>query len=198
MNPDQPELFTIDEMIYSNYFQFQPNVRDDGNARSYGVESTLQKKLKAGVYGLLSAAWFRSQYRDLNGTWRNRTFDNRVILSAEGGYKPNDKWEFSLRWVFAGGPPYTPLDLEASQEINRSVYDQARVNESRYPAYHSLNLRADRRFNFSNSNMIVFISIWNAYNRENVASYFWNEVEKKQDKILQWSMLPIFGIEFEF
>lgn len=198
MSPDEPQLFIIDEMIYSNYFQYHPNVQDDGNARSYGVEATVQKKLKAGVYGLLSGAWFRSQYRDLNNIWRNRVFDNRVILSAEGGYKPNDRWEFSLRWVFAGGSPYTPLDLDASRAINRSVYDQSRVNESRYSDYHSLNLRVDRRFNFTNSNMIVYISIWNAYNRSNVASYYWNENEKKPDEILQWSMLPIFGLEFEF
>ncbi len=144
MDVDQPEVFVIDEMIYSEYFLFHPNLRDDGNARSYGVETSIQKKLKEGVYGLLSGAWFRSQYKDLNGTWRNRAFDNRLILSAEGGYKPNDKWEFSLRWVFAGGAPYTPLDIEASQEINRSVYDRSRTMEDRFPDYHSLNVRADR------------------------------------------------------
>jgi hypothetical protein len=191
-------LFIIDEMIYSNYFNYQPHLRDDGKARSYGVEMTLQKKLRSGLYGLVSGAWFRSQYEDLKGVWRNRSFDNQVVLSAEGGYKPNEKWEYSLRWVFAGGAPYTPLDLEASQEINRSVYDQLRVNDVRYPSYHSLNLRVDRRFNFTNSNLIVYLSVWNAYNRSNVASYFWNEHEKKQDELLQWSLLPIFGCEFEF
>ena len=103
-----------------------------------------------------------------------------------------------MRWIYAGGAPYTPLDLDASQMINRSVYDQTQVNESRYPDYHSLNLRVDRRYNYSNSNMIVYFSFWNTYNRENIATYYWNEHEKKQDKILQWSFLPIFGIEFEF
>lgn len=198
MNSDQPELFIIDEMIYNEYFFYHPNLRDDGNARSYGVETTIQKKLRQGVYGLLSGAWFRSQYKDLNGVWRNRTFDNRVILSAEGGYKPNDKWEFSMRWIFAGGAPYTPLDIEASQVINRSVRDESRVNESRYPDYHSLNLRVDRRFNFTSSNMIVYFSVWNAYNRGNVAYYYWNEHEKQPDEVLQWSLLPVFGVEFEF
>lgn len=198
MNVDQPEMFIIDEMIYNNYFFYHPNLRDDGRARSYGIEVTLQKKLRRGIYGLLSGAWFRSQYEDLHGIWRNRAFDNRIIASAEGGYKPNEKWEFSLRWIFAGGAPYTPLDLDASQMINRSVYDESRVNEARYPDYHSLNLRVDRRFNFSNSNMIVYFAVWNAYNRGNVATYYWNEIEKKQDKMLQWSMLPIFGVEFEF
>lgn len=198
MNVDQPQMFIIDEMIYNSYFYYHENLVSDGEARAYGVEATLQKKLKENIYGLISAAWFRAQYQDLLGEWRNRAFDNRIIFSAEGGYKPNEKWEFSLRWVFAGGAPYTPLDLEASQEINRSVYDQSKVNEDRYPDYHSLNLRVDRRFNFDNSNMIIYFSVWNAYNRENVAVYYWNEIEHKNDKILQWSFLPIFGLEFEF
>ena len=198
MSPDEPQLFIIDEMIYSNYFQYHPNLVDNGNSRSFGVETTVQRKLREGIYGLVSAAWFRSQYQDLFGDWRNRTFDNQVIVSAEGGFKPNERWEFSLRWVFAGGPPRTPLDLVASELINRSVYDQSRVNELRYPDYHSLNLRVDRRFNFSNSNMILFFSVWNAYNRENVAQYYWNEVEKKPDEIIQWSLLPVLGIEYEF
>lgn len=198
MNTDQPEQFIIDEMVYNYFFSNQENIVDNGKARSYGVEATLQKKLARGVYGLLSGAWFRAQYEDLNGTWRNRAFDNQLVLSAEGGYKPNEKWEFSMRWVFAGGAPYTPLDIAASEAINRSVYDQSRVMEDRYPDYHSLNLRVDRRFNFTNSNMIVYFSVWNAYNRENIAVYYWNEHEKKQDELLQWTFLPIFGIEFEF
>lgn len=198
LSPDEPQLFIIDEMVYSSYFFYHPNIVDEGEARSYGVEAILQKKLRDGLYGLISASWFRSQYKDLNGDWRNRSFDNRVVFSAEGGYKPNKRWEFSLRWIYAGGAPYTPLDMQASMDLNRSVYDFKQVNEARYPDYHSLNIRVDRRFNFSNSNMIVYLSIWNAYNRENVAQYFWNEHEHKQEEQLQWSMLPIFGIEFEF
>lgn len=42
--------------------------------------------------------------------------------------------------------------------------------------------------------MIIYLSIWNVYNRENIAYYYRNEHEKKPDEVLQWSMLPIFGI----
>jgi len=78
------------------------------------------------------------------------------------------------------------------------VLDRTRVNEARYPHYHSLNLRADRRFHFGGSNLIVYLSIWNAYNRKNVSMYYWNEIEDKQDVIYQWSMLPVMGFEYEF
>jgi len=78
------------------------------------------------------------------------------------------------------------------------VLDDAKINEARYPDYHSLNVRLDRRFYFSGSNLIAYLSVWNAYNRKNVASYYWNEIEARTDVVYQWSALPIFGLEFEF
>ncbi len=198
LDVNQPQMFIIDEMIYANYFYYHRDLRDDGRARSYGIEATVQQKLKQRLYGLVSASWFRSQYRDLNGVWRNRSFDNRLLFSAEGGYKPSPKWEYSLRWIYAGGAPYTPLNIEASRALDRSVYDETRVNESRYPAYHSLNLRADRSFNFRNSNLIIYFSVWNAYNRKNLANLYWNEVQKKQQELYQWSLMPVIGAKYEF
>ena len=198
LDPAQPQLFIVDGLAYGYYIGNYEQLRDEGRAESYGIELTVRKKLVEGVYGLLGGSYSVSRYRDLAGIWRNRICDNRLILSAEGGYKPNEKWEFSLRWIYGGGPPYTPLDLEASRLINRSVFDRNRVNEERYPDYHSLNLRADRRFHFGTSNLIVFFSAWNAYDRANVSTYYWNEIEQKQDTMYQWSLLPVIGVEFEF
>jgi hypothetical protein len=199
IDPTQPSLFLIDELYYRYGFFFNHGrLTDTGKARSNGIEMMIQKKLAENFYGLASASYFRSEYRDDRGTWVERVFDNRYIMSVEGGYKPNNKWEFSLRWIFAGGPPYTPLDVEASKAINRAVLDDRRINDARYPDYHSLNLRFDRRLHFTGSNLVFYLSVWNAYNRKNVASYFWNEMEQKQDIVYQWSLLPIMGFEYEF
>ena len=199
MDPAQPGLFLIDELYYQyGFFMQHEQLVDTGRGYSRGIELVLQKKLARDVYGLVSASWFRTKYQDLNNIWRNRVFDNQILLSMEGGYKPNNKWEFSARWIFAGGAPYTPFDISASKELARIVLDKDRINESRYPNYHSMNVRFDRRFHFNRTNIVTYFSVWNAYGRKNVASYFWNEKEKKQDTIYQWTMLPIFGIEYEF
>ena len=99
--------------------------------------------------------------------------------------------------VFAGGPPYTPYDLQASQAAKKGIFDQGRINDARKPTYQSLNLRLDRRFNFSGSNLILYMDFWNVYNRQNIASYYWNEVENRQDESNQWSFLPVIGLEWE-
>ncbi|MCB0301148.1 MAG: hypothetical protein KDE52_13915, partial [Calditrichaeota bacterium] len=122
----------------------------------------------------------------------------RFTFSVEGGFKPNNRWEFSLRWIFAGGAPYTPFDLAASRAQRRGVLDANRINTARYPDYHSLNVRFDRRFLLQHTNIIFYLSVWNAYNRKNVAQYFWNATENAPDAISQWTLLPIFGLEVEF
>ena len=194
----QPQLFVVDELAYRGFFGNYASLVDIGRARSYGVELTVQKKLVEGTYGLVSAGWSKSQYRGLDGVWRNRVYDNQFVASMEGGYKPNNRWEFSLRWTYAGGPPYTPLNLRLSRILNRSVLDGTRVNQMRMPDYHSLNLRVDRHFDFRTSNLAIYFSVWNAYNRKNVAQYYWNGLEQRQDIIYQWSLLPVFGLEYEF
>jgi hypothetical protein len=199
IDPDEPSLFLVDELFYRYGFYTQhAELSDSGRARATGVEVTLQKRLARDFYGLVSAAYSRARYQGSDRVWRNRVFDNRVVFGIEGGYKPSNSWELSARWIFAGGAPYTPLDVGRSAELHRAVLDADRINEDRYPHYHSLNVRFDRRFHFSGSNLIFYLSVWNAYNRKNVAAYYWNEIEGATDTIYQWSALPIFGLEFEF
>jgi TonB dependent receptor-like, beta-barrel/CarboxypepD_reg-like domain len=199
LDPSQPPLFVLDELFYdSDIFFNHDNLVDTGKAYTRGVELVIQKKLARDFYGLVSGSYFRSRYRDYDGVWRDRIFDNRYLFSVEGGYKPSNKWEYSVRWVVAGGPPFTPFDIQASQAANKAIFDRDRINQERKPAYHSLNVRFDRRFNFSGSNLILYMDFWNVYNRQNIVSYYWNEAENKQDIRNSWSFLPVMGMEWEF
>lgn len=198
LDASQPTFSIIDQMVIDGLFHNPNQLVDIGEAYSRGIEFMLQKKLAKNFYGMISASWFRSKYRDYNGIWRNRSYDNRVTFNIEGGYKPNNKWEFSLRWIYAGGRPYTPFNVNVSQQTFQGVYDDAQTNMLRMPDYHSLNIRFDRRFNFSGSNLILYVSVWNAYGRKNITSYDWDEFTNEQSESTQWGLLPIFGLEFEF
>jgi hypothetical protein len=198
LDPDQPLLSIIDESNSQDNFAAHDRLVDTGKARTYGIEMMVQKKLAEDFYGLISGSLFRSKYRDLNGAWKNRDYDNRFMATVEGGYKPNRSWDLSLKWVYAGGAPYTPFDEAASYTVDSGILDESRINESRLPDYHSLNIRVDRRFHYRASSLIVYLSIWNVYARENIASYYWNEIDNKPDTYKQWSTLPVIGLEYEF
>ena len=170
----------------------------EGEASARGVEVLVQKKMAGGVYGLLSGSYLRSRYRDAAGVERDRDFDVRTQFSAVGGWKPNARWEASVRWSYLGGRPYTPVDAAASEAAGDEVRDVARTNGERLPPYHSLFLRVDRRFNFRAANLVASLSLWNAYGRANVEDRFWNFVERRVDDSTLFSLLPIAGIELEF
>ena len=198
LNPDDPFRSVVDDALFNERFTTYTNLETVGKAYTRGVEIMIQKKMAQDLYGLVSASYFRSRYQDYAGAWRDRVYDNRFIFSVIGGYKPGQEWEFSARWTYAGGRPYTPFDETASQQANLGIIDQTRINAERYPAYHSLNIRIDRKFYFDSHLLDIYLSVWNAYNRANVAGYFWNSTENMIDTQNQWSLLPIVGVEYEF
>ncbi len=198
MDPAQQNLFVFDQAVIETLFLTHETLLSAGKANSKGIEITVQKKLAEDFYGLIAASYSKAKYKGFDEKWYNRVYDNRFTFALEGGYKPNENWEFSARWLYAGGAPYTPFDISASQAANKGVFDETKVNSSRLPDFHSLNIRADKRFHFSSSTLIVYLSVWNAYARNNIAAYSWNEIDNKQDEEKMWGILPVFGIEYEF
>lgn len=197
MDPQRPMVSVIDDAAGDNDFGNYGTLLANGEGRSHGVELLLQKKLAEDFYGLVSASYVRSSYRDAEGVWRDRMFDNKYLFSFVGGWRPNNVWEVSVRFNLAGGTPYTPLDVAESARQNRTVRDRSKFMAERYPDYHTLNVRVDRRFLFERSNLVIYLSVLNAYNRDNVADYYWNRVQKQPEAQLQLGLIPILGVEWE-
>ncbi|MCF8242297.1 MAG: TonB-dependent receptor [Melioribacteraceae bacterium] len=198
IDPNQPSVFLFDEAATEGLFLQHESLVDNGEAYAAGVEIMVQKKLASDFYGMVSGSYSKTKYKGADNTWRNRIYDNQYNFNLEGGYVPNDEWEFKVRWIYAGGAPYTPFDIASSKAMREGIWDLSNINSKRMPDYHSLNIRVDKRFYFNNSNMIVYLSVWNAYGRENIAQYVWDEVKNEQGVQKQWSTLPVIGIEYEF
>jgi outer membrane receptor protein involved in Fe transport len=194
----QPRLFIVDGLLYWDYLGYFRNMVDAGKAKTYGIELTLQKRLTGGFYGIMCGSYSRSKYLGLDGIWRNRVVDNRLSLATEAGYRPGNSWQFRLRWIFAGGAAFTPFDIEKSISFNKDVYDISRINGARYPDYHMLTLRIERQFHFWQSNLSLYLELYNLYNRKNVSQYYWNERDRRQDSYDQYGFLPLLGLEMEF
>lgn len=177
---------------------YLPELESTGIGRSKGIEFLMQRKMASGFYGTISAAFFRSRYKDFQGNWQNRNYDIRYLFSVNGGYRPNDKWEVSARWSWQGGSPRTPFDENASIAAGSGILDFSRFNELRIDDFHALYVRFDRRFFYRKTNLVVFMELWNAYNRTNVDSYEWNRLTNREVVANQFSILPVGGISFEF
>ncbi len=193
----QPKLFVIDGLVHWGYLGYYRALVDAGKSRAYGIELTLQKRPTSGLYGIACGAWSKSKYLGLDGIWRDRLVDNRITLGLEGGILFNNGWRIGLQWIFAGGAPYTPLDLELSKSRNIDIFDMTRINAERYPDYHILSLRFERQFTFRKSSLSLYLELFNLYNRDNVYRYYWNETERKQDTFNQYGFVPLLGLKLE-
>ncbi len=198
LTPDDPYLFLVDNNIALSGFTYYKDVVDTGRATARGVEILFHKKLREKLYGLAGMSIFSSRYRDLTGVWRNRISDNRFIVNLVGGYAPGTGWDYSLRWSYGGGIPYTPFDPVKSMEANIGIVDETRIQGDRLPAYHTLVLRVDRKFQFRRSSLSAYLSVSNVYNRKNVARYYWNRTKHVVEPVYHLPIFPIIGVMYEF
>jgi hypothetical protein len=172
-------------------FGFDPLV-SEGKGQSRGVEFLLQKRLsEIRCYGILSFSYTKTDFKGLDGINRPGLYDQRVIFNLSGGYKPNEKWEFSAKFRLGTGTPYTPLRSDGTR-------DAAAYNGERLPTFHSLDVRADRHWNFNRWNLVTYVDVQNVYNRPVVQGYRWNEREQKIETEKGIGILPTIGISAEF
>lgn len=138
--------------------------------RSYGFEFFYQQKLFKNFYGMLSYTWVNSEFTNGSDEFIASSWDYRHILSATIGKRFNNNWEIGAKWVYYGGIPYTPYDLEASALIenwdlkNRGILDYTQLNSERTTAYHQLDVRVDKKFFFGKWSLNIFADIQNVYN----------------------------------
>ena len=169
-----------------------------GSGDSTGLEFFVEKRLTSKIYGQANLAFSRTRHAGLDGVRRPGSFDYPTIFNLTGGYRVSPKWELSTRMSVLGGRPYTPFDTEVSTAQYRGVYDLARVNAERAPAYARFDVRIDRTFTIGGQPLNVFAGVQNLTNRRNVGGYIWNRAINAADVNEQQGIFPILGLDWKF
>lgn len=175
-----------------NYSSFGlEQLSSDGSGYARGIELSLQKKSSdIPHYGVLSLTYSESFFTALDGIKRPGSYDQKWIFNVSAGYIFNERWEASMKFRFATGKPYTPFNFDGSQTV-------ALYNSDRLPDLHSLDIRIDRRWNFSDWALITYIDIQNIYNRNNISFYRWDARTQSVDKTSNIGILPSIGVSLE-
>lgn len=142
------------------------DVASVGKGRAYGAEFFFQQKLTRGLYGLFSYTFVRSEFTGLNqAEYVASAWDNRNLVSALLGWQFGKGWELGGKYRFAGGSPYTPFDLEASQQnyasLGTGVLDYDRLNTRRLRSFQQLDVRIDKKWNFKRVTFDLYVDIQN-------------------------------------
>ncbi|GGK64400.1 collagen-binding protein [Rufibacter glacialis] len=175
------------EGFYKKYSQYPVSVRDGvslanqgiefgaignedvvslGKGRAYGAEFFFQQKLTRGLYGLFSYTLVRSEFTGLDqDNYVASAWDNRHLVSGLLGWQFGKNWELGGKYRFAGGAPYTPFDLEASQRnyasLGTGLLDYDRLNTQRLRSFNQLDVRLDKKWNFRRTTLDLYVDVQN-------------------------------------
>ena len=179
-------------------FGFIP-LTSKGKGYAYGVEISAKKKYAppSNHYAQAALSIGRSRYTAANGVEYPGQFDQTVIFSASGGFKPNPRWEYTTKFRIWTGAPYTPIYRPAENNGNLQKLPDEYLSK-RLSVGHSLDVRVERRFNWERLTLITFIDIQNLYNNkiELRPTYdFWDDTISNSSAI---AILPSIGISAEF
>jgi hypothetical protein len=142
-------------------------VVQNGKGRVWGIEFFAQQKLTQRFFGVFSYTFYRSEFSGSNGIFVPANWDNRHLISATLGYKFKRNWELGLKFRYQGDAPYTPYNLEQSRlnylTLGTGVFDFSQVNTLRLPAFHSGDIRIDKKWNYRKLTLDLFLDITNFY-----------------------------------
>jgi hypothetical protein len=170
-----------------------------GRKKVVGAEVLLEKRLKQGVYGLVSLSLSDVKARDGEGAWYDDDFDYGLIVTATGGFPVAYGWEISGKWRYVAGRPYTLFPIRPREGGGYELDpDYSQRNGLRYPAYHRLDLRLDRRLDFGGWGASFFVEVQNVYNRDNVFTWQFDPTEGVLRPVLQFQRLSILGLIADF
>jgi outer membrane receptor for ferrienterochelin and colicin len=191
--PKSTTRFTL-EAFYKRYNNVPVSVRDgislsnlggdfnvlgnedvitNGKGDTYGLELFGQQKLTKKFFTTFSYTFFISKYSGSNQKMIASAWDNRHLISMIAGYKMKKNWELGIKFRFQGGAPYTPFQENLSKlnylSLGTGLLDYSQLNRDRLAAFHTSDLRVDKKWNFRKLTLNLFMEINNWYKAKNPA-----------------------------
>lgn len=162
------------------------------------------------------ASYTFSQARETHSTIQGsfpqiqgRTFpqkrDQRHQFSLDLIFRPSPNWNISTAWIYRSGWPHTAKHIIAvpnNQNGTTNILDYTGLYDDRYPAYHRLDVKLNRRFTFDTWSLHTSLGVVNLYSRRNVRSYYYGITNDRTTRIQNaetwFPLLPSFTISAEF
>ena len=206
--PDNTENALVNDLIKKDFMV------EDGDA--YGFDLSLKYEDKHWyLWAVYALGFVNRDYEKYDGgditliTYQPH-FDRRHNVNLILTYTAGDlrQWEFSGRWNFGTGFPFTQVQgfyeflsfqdgiyfdyTTANGELGMIFSD---LNQGRLPTYHRFDLDAKRKFFFSERTTLeVDLSVTNVYNRNNV---FYVDLITSE-VVHQLPILPSLGLTLSF
>ena len=136
-----------------------------GEGQTYGFELFIQQKLVKNIFYVFSYTYVRSLFSGIDRELLPSAWDSQHLVSTTFGWNLKKNWKLGLKYRFAGGVPYTPFDLNASQQAyafsGNGILDFSNVNSVRLRSFNQLDFRLDKIVNLQKLSFDFYIDIQN-------------------------------------
>jgi ferric enterobactin receptor len=180
----------------------EPPFTNEGTGQARGVEF-LAHLPRRGFDGWLAYTLGEVRYRDSEGAEEYAPAqDIRHTISAVARVRPGKGWTLGAKWRAQSGRPYTPVvGRENVSEFVDGV-DWIPVlggyNSGRFPWYQRLDVRAERAFRVSGTNVIASLEAVNVLGRRNLYDYRYLDGYAYAEPVTMLPFLPTFGLAVAF
>ena len=147
---------------------------NEGTATNFGIDATLEKAFRNGLFFLLATSVYDSKYEALNGNTYNTRYNGGFNTSFMGG----KEWNLSrgrviqtaLRVLYNGGQRQTPvLSIENDPfEPLDPILDESRPFTEQVPDYFRPDIRFAYRKNNPKASWILSLDVQNVIGRRNI------------------------------
>lgn len=181
------------------------SLQNAGMGRNYGLEFTGERFLTNGLYWLASVSLYRSEYRGSDKTLRNTRFDGGYASTLTAGKEwpwnkrgKNRSFGLNMKLVTTGGQRDTPVDAEASEREQTTVYYENQAYSIKLPAYFRLDLGVRLKRNYEHLTSTLSFDVQNATNYRNTGGRYYSITDKKVDTWYQAPLIPVLAYRVEF
>jgi hypothetical protein len=175
---------------------------NSGDGNTYGLETLLRySEPDADFYGWLAYTLSRSTSRiRQKDSYALTDYDQTHIMTALGSYRLGRGWELGARFQYASGMPYTPVVQSLfSSTVGTYVPVLGERNSRRYPAFHQLDLRAEKHWNIDVFEITAYLDVLNVYSNRRVIDIQYNEDFSKSTYFkFPLPTVPSVGLRGEF
>ncbi|MGA2349712.1 MAG: TonB-dependent receptor [Terracidiphilus sp.] len=115
----------------------------------------------------------RTRYAAADGVLRPGNFDFPLVSNVMITGRMGKGFEISIRDTYASGRPYTPFNIELSEQQSRGIYDLTEINSVRGSAYNRIDADFNRNFQIRKGVLNIHAGMENILDRANFLGYAW-------------------------
>jgi outer membrane receptor for ferrienterochelin and colicin len=180
-NSENDVIFRV-ESYYKDYKNlistslYNYSLNSDGYGSAKGVDVFFKLRTKSGFNGWISYAYTdskRKQFGSLGLTSADFDITNNLAIVAT--YDFGNNYVAGATYRISTGKPYTPVSgsyYDSLQAVFVPVYGDR--NSDRFPAFQRVDLNFQHFFSMFNRFVVVFASLTNLLNQENLYAYTYN------------------------